>query len=68
MRRRGSIALAIVGAFALGGAVVAGGLFLLSLVLPLDPLRLRIGMVLCIAGFAVMGLVASVRYLLRGRI
>jgi len=64
MRRDVLVAVKLVGMFALGGMFVAAGLLLLSVVLPVRPDALRIGMAVTVATFTVMGLVVSLRYLL----
>jgi len=56
-------ALKIVGAWALGGVVMALGLLLLSLVDPVSRLSRYFGMGLAVAAFASIGLVAAARYI-----
>jgi len=55
-------ALKIVGVGVLGGIAVATGLLVLSLLMRVDPLRLRVAMFLSLLAFTILGLVASARY------
>ena len=65
MRREDIVALKIAGLFVLGGAGMAAGLFVISLLIQVKPSALHTGMAVTVAAFTVWGLVESVRYKLR---